>query len=80
MSKLAAMLAGAAVVLAAPAQAHEWGGGSCVGYGCARVLDDGDRPVRQYRRVEEIEERPVRGIERRSYRRVYEEVEDDDAD
>ncbi|GAB6844497.1 hypothetical protein HNR00_002797 [Methylorubrum rhodinum] len=82
MSKLAVILAGAsaAALLAGPAQAYDWGGGTCVGYGCARVLDDGYRPVRQYRRVEEIEERPVRVIERRSVRRVYEIDEDDDED
>lgn len=82
MVKLAVILAGAsaAALLAGPAQAYDWGGGTCVGYGCARVLDDGYRPVRQYRRVEEIEERPVRVIERRSVRRVYEIDEDDDED
>lgn len=80
MTKLAAILAGAAAatVLSAPAQAYDWGGGTCIGYGCARVLDDGYRPVRQYRRVEEIEERPVRVIERRTTRRVYEEIDDDE--
>lgn len=80
MTKLAAILAGAAAatVLSAPAQAYDWGGGTCIGYGCARVLDDGYRPVRQYRRVEEFEERPVRVIERRTTRRVYEEIDDDE--
>lgn len=86
MSKLAVILAGAtaAAVLAGPAQAYDWGGGTCVGYGCVRAIDDGYRdgyrPVRQYRRVEEIEERPVRVIKRRSVRRVYEVDEDDDED
>lgn len=85
MTKLAAILAAAAAstVLAGSAQAHDWGGGTCVGYGCVRDLDDdGLRPVRGYRRVEHYEERPaVRVIERRSYR-VYrdDDLDDDDED
>ncbi|ACL56543.1 hypothetical protein [Methylobacterium nodulans] len=49
------------------AEAYEWGGGSCVGYGCVRALHDEDyRPVRHYRTYEE---RPaVRVYERRTHR------------
>ncbi|MGY2052902.1 hypothetical protein [Methylobacterium sp. JK268] len=61
------------------AQAYEWGGGSCVGYGCVRALhddDDGDRVVVR-RRI--IEERPsIRIEERRIERRPHDWDDDED--
>ncbi len=72
-----ALLAGVGLGLSAigPAQAYEWGGGSCIGYDCARRIHDGD-----YRRVRTYEfddhRRPgVRVYERRRIERY--EVDDD---
>ncbi|WP_336487744.1 hypothetical protein [Methylobacterium nigriterrae] len=71
MTKLATLIGlslAAGTAMAVPAQAYEWGGGSCIGYGCVRAIHEGEyRPVRSYRYDEE---RPaVRVIERRH--RVY---------
>jgi hypothetical protein len=69
---------GAATLLALPAQAYEWGGGSCVGHGCVRAIHEGEyRSVRGYR----YEERPdIRIIERRRDLRDAEDWDEDDAD
>ncbi|KAB1071678.1 hypothetical protein F6X51_18790 [Methylobacterium planeticum] len=70
---------GAALLLAPSAQAYEWGGGSCVGYGCVRALhEDGYRPARAYRYEER---RPdVRIIERRRDLRDAEDWDEDEED
>lgn len=70
----------AGTVLAGPAQAqgYDWGGGTCIGYGCARpVYRDGYRGIRHY---DEEDVRPdVRVYERRVYRH-HDWDDDDDLD
>ena len=73
----AALLAGTA--LAGSAQAYEWGGGTCIGYGCVHrhVYDGGYRAVRHY---DDYDVRPgVRVYERRIYRH-HDWDDDDDLD
>lgn len=43
MTRLAILL-GATIAAGAamPAQAYEWGGGSCIGYGCVRAVHEGE--------------------------------------
>jgi hypothetical protein len=69
MRRLVLVLAATAATgaLTGSAQAYEWGGGSCVGYGCVRDVHDGyDRAERRDR---VYEERPaVRVYEHRGTR------------
>ncbi len=72
----------AAITAAGTAQAYEWGGGSCIGYDCARRIHDGRyyRPARGYHDDYDVRPR-VRVYERRIYRsHPSDDWDDDDED